>query len=259
MGSRPPKPGGPGDASAAQVMRGCAKTVLANGVAMPVAPESAVRSPVVVDWGRTDYLAATERQTALVAQRIAGEIPDTLVFTEHDPVFTVGLRQGADRHLVWDNAQLSREGVTVSLTNRGGDITYHGPGQIVGYPIVSLERRRDLHAYLRLLEQVLINTAGAFGLAASRRDGLTGIWLGQRKVAAIGIAVKRWVAYHGFALNVAPNLGHFGGIVPCGIAATDGTVTSFAAELSQPPTLDEVKIVLAREFTALWPDFVAGA
>ena len=194
----------------------------------------------------------------MVAQRIAGEIGDTLIFTEHDPVFTVGMRQGAERHLVWNAERLDREGVAVSPTNRGGDITYHGPGQIVGYPIVSLEQRRDLHAYLRFLEQVLINTTGMFGLAAARRGGLTGIWLGQRKVAAIGIAVKRWVAYHGFALNVNPNLAHFGGIVPCGIAATDGSVTSFAAELSTPPSPSDVQDALAGEFAALWPEFVSG-
>ncbi|MCC6415875.1 MAG: lipoyl(octanoyl) transferase LipB, partial [Opitutaceae bacterium] len=152
-----------------------------------------VTSVAVTDWGRTDYIATKARQESLVAERLAGVIGDTLVFTEHEPVFTVGMRQGADRHLVWDAAQLAQAGVTVSSTNRGGDITYHGPGQIVGYPIVSLEPRRDLHAYLRFVEHVLINTAGACGLAASRRDGLTGIWLGTRKVAAIGIAVKRWV------------------------------------------------------------------
>lgn len=217
-----------------------------------------ITPPAVLDWGRTDYLAAKERQEAMVAQHIAGEIGDTLVFTEHNPVFTVGMRQGAEQHLVWNAEQLGREGVAVSPTNRGGDITYHGPGQIVGYPIVSLDRRRDLHAYLRFLEQVLINTAGTFGLAASRRDGLTGIWLGTRKVAAIGIAVKRWVAYHGFALNVSPNLAHFGGIVPCGIASNDGTVTSLAAELATAPTIAEVQTILAREFVALWPKFLAG-
>lgn len=213
----------------------------------------------VADWGRTVYEEALRRQDEQVARRIAGEIDDSLVFTEHEPVFTVGLRQGAQQHLVWSPAQLDHAGVTVAPTNRGGDITYHGPGQIVGYPIVSLNTRRDLHAYLRFLEQVLINASGCFGLAASRRAGLTGIWLGQRKVAAIGIAVKRWVAYHGFALNVHPNLAHFGGIVPCGIAASDGTVTSFAAELASPPTMAEVQVVLAREFAILWADFLAGA
>lgn len=227
-------------------------------LAMSTASAPTLTPPIVLDWGRTDYMAAKARQEAMVAQRIAGEIGDTLVFTEHDPVFTVGMRHGAERHLVWNAEQLGREGVTVSPTNRGGDITYHGPGQIVGYPIVSLDRRRDLHAYLRFLEQVLINTAGMFGLVAARRDGLTGIWLENRKVAAIGIAVKRWVAYHGFALNVNPNLAHFGGIVPCGIASNDGSVTSFAAELPNPPSTTEVQAALAKEFSARWPEFVAG-
>lgn len=210
----------------------------------------------VVDWGRTAYADAFQRQQEFVNQRLAGTLADTLVFTEHEPVFTVGMRSGAEQHLVWNAEQLAQAGVTVARTNRGGDITYHGPGQIVGYPIVSLAARKDLHAYLRFLEQVLINSVGALGLAASRREGLTGIWLGQRKVAAIGVAVKRWVTYHGFALNVNANLTHFQGIVPCGISATDGTVTSLQAELGRELDLAEVKRVLTREFRALWPDFI---
>ncbi len=211
-----------------------------------------------LDWGRTGYEEAYRRQEALVTRRIAGEIGDTLVFTEHEPVFTLGLRAGAENHLVWSAEQLAREGIAVARTNRGGDITYHGPGQIVGYPIVSLATHQDLHAYLRFLEQVLINGVGALGLAASRREGLTGIWLGTRKVAAIGVAVKRWVASHGFALNVNANLAHFQGIVPCGLSATDGTVTSLQAELGHALDLAEVKFVLAGEFRTLWPEFLAG-
>jgi lipoyl(octanoyl) transferase len=213
----------------------------------------------VVDWGRTEYRAAWDRQAELVSRRIAGEIGDTLVFTEHDPVFTLGMRTGADAHLVWDAAQLTRAGIAVVKTNRGGDITYHGPGQIIGYPIVSLAPRKDLHAYLRLLEQVIINTLGSLGLAASRRDGKTGIWLGHRKIAAIGVAVRRWVAYHGFALNVDPDLAHFGGIVPCGIGVTDGTVTSMRAELGRAIDPGEVKTVLAHEFRHAWREFVSPA
>ena len=208
------------------------------------------------DWGRTRYEAAWRAQDALVARRIAGEIGDTLVFTEHEPVFTVGLRAGAGQHLVWDAARLAREGVEVVKTNRGGDITYHGPGQIVGYPIVSLTTHKDLHAYLRFLEQVLINAVGSLGLAATRRPGLTGIWLGPRKVAALGVAVKRWVTYHGFALNVNAHLPHFAGIVPCGIDSAEGTVTSLEAELGRALDLAEVKTVLAREFWTLLPEFL---
>lgn len=212
----------------------------------------------LVDWGRTSYNDACSRQSALVAQRLAGEKGDTLVFTEHDPVYTIGLRSGAEQHLVWDEGRRRREGIALAQTNRGGDITYHGPGQIVGYPIVSLDTRRDLHAYLRLLEQVLINTVGSLGLVAARREGLTGIWLGERKVAAIGVAVRRWVAYHGFALNVNANLAHFEGIVPCGIAASQGTVTSLETQLGRPVDLTEVKSLLGAEFQRLFPVFLAG-
>jgi lipoyl(octanoyl) transferase len=213
----------------------------------------------VLDWGRTRYEPARLAQEALVARHLAGEIGDTLVFTEHDPVFTVGLRAGAEHHLVWDAARLATEGVEVVKTNRGGDITYHGPGQLVGYPIVSLAARKDLHAYLRFLEQVLINAVGSLGLVATRRPGLTGIWIGSRKVAALGVAVRRWVTYHGFALNVNAHLPHFAGIVPCGIAATDGTVTSLHTELGHALDLAEVKTLVAREFQTLWPAFLQSA
>jgi lipoyl(octanoyl) transferase len=220
-----------------------------------------VRPPTlaVLDWGRTRYEPAWRAQDEFVAKRIVGAMGDTLVFTEHDPVYTVGLRNGAADHLVWPAEHLAREGIEVVKTNRGGDITYHGPGQIVGYPIVDLSARKDLHEYLRFLEQVMINTVGALGLAASRREGKTGIWVGTRKIAAIGVAVRRWVAYHGFALNVNPDLTHFQGIVPCGISASEGTVTSLQAELGRELDLAEVKTLLAREFQTLWPTFLETA
>jgi len=225
------------------------------------APNTPLPALAVADWGRTAYADALARQEALVAQRISGEISDTLVFTEHEPVFTLGRRAGADQHLIWGEAERTARGIALAQTSRGGDITYHGPGQIVGYPIVSLDARRDLHGYLRFLEQVLINTVGALGLTASRRPGLTGIWIGERKVAAIGVAVKRWVAYHGFALNLAPDLTHFGGIVPCGIAPTQGSVTSIAAELAAAgltcPPAAEVKRLLAAEFRASWQQHIS--
>ena len=204
----------------------------------------------VVDWGRTAYQVGWDRQRELVAARIDGKIGDTLVFTEHDAVFTLGLRAGAAAHLVWTNERLAQEGIGVVKTNRGGDITYHGPGQIVGYPIVSLAELRDLHAYLRFLEQVVIDTLATFKLKAARREGKTGIWISDRKIAAIGVAVRRWVTYHGFALNVEPDLAHFDGIVPCGIARTDGTVTSMVAELKHPVDPTEIKTALATAFGA---------
>lgn len=215
---------------------------------------AATTATPTLDWGRTGYADAWQRQEDLVARRNAGEIGDTLVFTEHEPVFTLGVRKGAETNLLLDEAELAQRGIAVFKSNRGGDITYHGPGQIVGYPIISLTPRKDLHAYLRLLEQVLINTVGTFGLAAARREGKTGIWLGPRKIAAIGVAVKKWTTYHGFALNVDPDLTAFAGIVPCGI--TDGTVTSMAAELDSAPSVDEVKRVLAAEFWRLLPEFM---
>ncbi len=203
-----------------------------------------------LDWGRTRYRDAWERQNERVRQRQEGTAPDALIFTEHEPVYTLGKRMGAAAHLVWSEPERSRHGIEIVETNRGGDVTYHGPGQIVGYPIVSLEEIRDLHRYLRLLEQTVINTVGALGLAASRREGKTGIWLGERKLAAIGVAVKRWVTLHGFALNLDPDLSHFSGIIPCGI--TDGSVTSIRKELGAAPDPAEVKDLLAKEFWRLF-------
>lgn len=215
-----------------------------------VSPRPAVQ---VQDWGRTEYRSAWAAQEGLVQERLDGARGDTLVFTEHDPVYTYGVRPGAEKHLLLDAHSAQSRGIAVVRTNRGGDITYHGPGQIVGYPIVDLAAHKDLHAYLRLLEQVLINTVGMLGLAAARRPGKTGIWLGTRKIAAIGVASRRWVTYHGFALNVSCDLTAFAGIVPCGI--TDGTVTSMEAELGRSLDLDEVKRLLAAEFIDLWGRF----
>jgi lipoyl(octanoyl) transferase len=212
-----------------------------------------------IDWGRTGYEAAWQRQEALVEDILQGRTGDTLVFTEHNPVYTIGLRSGAEKNLVWTGELLAKNGIEVVKTNRGGDITYHGPGQIVGYPIVSLEPRRDLHVYLRFLEQVLINSVGCMGLAASRNPGKTGIWLGKRKIAAIGVAVRRWIGYHGFALNVNTDLNHFTGIVPCGIASADGTVTSLKAELKREIDPAEVKAILEKEFWALLPAYRDGS
>ena len=205
----------------------------------------------VVDWGRTNYSDALDQQKALVEKRINGQIGDTLIITEHNPVFTTGMRKNAPKHLIWSPKQLAQRGIEFLQSNRGGDITYHGPGQIVVYPIVSLQARKDLHAYLRDLELVVIRTLSHFNLVTSRRDGKTGIWLeNHRKICAIGVAVRSWVTYHGLALNVKTDLSHFKGIVPCGI--TDGEVTSMAMELSNPPSPKLIKSRLAVEFEAIF-------
>jgi lipoyl(octanoyl) transferase len=214
-------------------------------------------TPSFIDWGRTRHADATARQLALVDDRLSGKAGDSLVFTEHEPVYTLGLRAGAAAHLLWDDAERARRGIGLEQTGRGGDITYHGPGQIVGYPIVSLAQSRDLHAYLRFLEQVVIDALAELGLAGSRREGLTGIWIGPRKIAAIGVAARRWVTYHGFALNLDPDLTPFSGIVPCGIPSAQGTVTSVAAELGRAPEAAKVKGLLADAFWRGLPGITA--
>lgn len=211
-----------------------------------------ISSTETLDWGTVSYLDAWQRQIERLTARQQNQTIDALILVEHPPVFTLGVRKGAGAHLIWSPEKLQQLGIELVQSNRGGDITYHGPGQIVGYPIVSLAHWRDLHAYLRLLEQSLINTLDCFGLAASRRPGKTGIWLSDRKIAAIGVAVKQWVTCHGFALNANNDLDPFQGIVPCGI--TDGTVTSMRKELGITVDLAEVKAILALEFWKLFTE-----
>ncbi len=212
-------------------------------------------TPQTVDWGLTQYQEALDKQLTYVQERIANQRADTLVFNEHHPVYTMGKRIGTGNHLIWQAEQLKKVGIEVAETNRGGDITYHGPGQIVGYPIMSLRGRKDLHAYLRDLEEVIIQTLKSYGLDTSRREGMTGIWLGNRKIAAIGVAVKQWVTYHGFALNVQPNMSHFNGIVPCGLHGTE--VTSLKEECQQEFDMDAVKRVLEVEFWKIFTHYAS--
>ena len=226
---------------------------------LPLAPFSSTPSPIAatIDWGRTRYADAWRRQNELVAQRVAGDVGDTLVLTEHEPVFTLGLRAGADAHLVWNAEQLEREGVEVVKTNRGGDITYHGPGQIVGYPIFDLDHHfTDVHRFLRTLEEAVIGTLEAYKIKSGRIEGLTGVWLDgddpakARKICAFGIRASRWVTMHGFAFNVNTDISYFDQIIPCGIA--DKGVTCMAKELGGLLDMDEVKARLKLELTDLF-------
>ena len=176
--------------------------------------------------GLIPYADALELQRQLVEQRKAGAIGDQLLLLQHPPVITLGVKARNDRSHVLETAEgLAARGIELVETGRGGDVTYHGPGQLVGYPIIDLNPdRRDVHRYVRDLEEVLIRAVGDFGVIAGRSAGLTGVWVGDAKLAAIGVRIARWVTSHGFALNVGTNLDHFRLIVPCGIA--DKTVTS---------------------------------
>jgi lipoyl(octanoyl) transferase len=187
---------------------------------------------IVQDLGRRAYGEVLELQRALCRQRIAGEIDeDILLLVEHDPVVTLGRGTRADS-LPLPRPELERCGVEVFEVERGGDVTYHGPGQLVGYPVLDLRHHReDLHWYLRRLEAGLIDGLGRLGVTAEPNPGLTGVWTRGRKIASIGIHVKQWVTFHGFALNVTTDLSYFDLIVPCGIR--DVIMTSVSAELGR--------------------------
>jgi lipoyl(octanoyl) transferase len=174
------------------------------------------------------YAEALELQRRLVEERRAGAIDDTLLLVEHPHVITLGVKgDGGRSHVLATPEQLADERIEVFETGRGGDVTYHGPGQIVGYPIIDLRPDRcDVHRYVRDLEEVLIRVAADAGVTATRVPGLTGIWVGSSKLAAIGVRIGRWITSHGFALNLTTDLNYFGLIVPCGIA--DRAVTSLS-------------------------------
>lgn len=192
----------------------------------------------VVYLGQCDYQEAYQLQKQFLCRRIGGRIPDTLILLQHPPVITVG-RKGARRNILVDNEVLHREGIPVYNTDRGGDITYHGPGQIVGYPILDLNQHgRDVHKVIYMFEDVIIGLLAGYGIEGTRSPDYPGVWVGSEKICAIGIAVSNWVTYHGFALNVNTNLTHFSYITPCGIS--DRGVSSMARLLGGP--VDEVKV-----------------
>ncbi len=203
-------------------------------------------SLAVLELGQVSYGTALGYQQVLVQARRQGEIPDTLIMLEHPDVITFG-RSGHDENLIADQSTLDRLGVEVHWTDRGGDATYHGPGQIVGYPIIDLNRYgRDLHLFLRKIEDSIVSTLAAFGVEARPEPGLTGVWVGDEKIAAIGIKVSRWVSSHGFSLNVRPNLERYALIVPCGISGRG--VTSLERLLANAPPADEVRALAASAF-----------
>jgi len=191
--------------------------------------------------GLISYAEGLAVQQALVSERQRGAVDDVLLLVEHPHVLTLGVRgDGGRSHILASGNQLEERGVEIYEAGRGGDVTYHGPGQVVGYPIVDLKPDRcDAHRYVRDLEEVLIRTAGDYGVAAHRVEGLTGVWVGDEKLAAIGVRIARWVTSHGFALNVATDLDYFKLIVPCGGA--DKGVTSLERLLGRSLDVHEVE------------------
>lgn len=184
---------------------------------------------LVLNLEREPYERAWELQHALVRARQEGRIDDILILLEHEPVITLG-RMADAGHILASPDALRQAGISVQRIERGGDVTYHGPGQLVGYPILALERHHlGVSDYMHALEEILIRTLADFGLAAERRQGVIGVWTREGKIAALGARVERGVTYHGFALNVTTNLAHFAFIVPCGLA--DARVSSMQQEL----------------------------
>jgi lipoyl(octanoyl) transferase len=198
------------------------------------------------------YRDALALQRSLVEERRADRIPDTFLLLQHPPVITVGVKgDGGRSNVVADPLRLGQLGIDVSETGRGGDVTYHGPGQIVGYPILDLRPDRcDVHRYVRDLEAVMIGVCDEYGVKAGRIDGLTGAWIGDRKIGAIGIRISRWITSHGFAFNVSTNLDHFDLIVPCGIQ--DRGVTSLERATARTIPLGEVEDAVIRQFCVVF-------
>jgi lipoyl(octanoyl) transferase len=202
--------------------------------------------------GVVPYQEALTLQRALVEDRRADRIPDLLLLLQHPPVITLGVKgDGGRSHIVASSERLAELGIEVSETGRGGDVTYHGPGQIVGYPILDLRPDRcDVHKYVRDVEEVMIRVCADYGVAAGRIKGQTGTWVGGDKIGAIGIRISRWITSHGFAFNVGTDLDHFRLIVPCGIV--DGGVTSLEKLLGREVSIADAEARLVHHFSAVF-------
>ena len=201
--------------------------------------------------GLVSYGEALELQKALVEERRAGRLPDLLLLLQHPPVITLGVRRDSRSHVMASDAQLAMHGIEVHEAGRGGDVTYHGPGQIVGYPILDLRPDRcDVHRYVRDLEEVMIRVCADYGVAAHRVEGLSGAWVGTEKIGAIGVRISRWITSHGFAFNVTTRLEDFQLIVPCGIA--DRGVTSLGKLVGEEPPVVEVEERFIRRFAEVF-------
>ena len=206
-------------------------------------PENiAMRKIDILDLGVRSYKKVWDLQKELVKKRQNGQINDTLILVEHEPVYTLG-KNADENHIL----QHTPRNVKTYQIERGGDVTFHGPGQLVGYPILDLHNyKKSISWYMRGLEQLIIYTLAEFMVTAERKEGLTGVWVGDEKIAALGVRVTRWITMHGFALNVKPDLTYYSSIIPCGIF--ENGVTSMARLLTDEVTVDSVKQVLIEKF-----------
>lgn len=208
--------------------------------------ETETQTIIVKDLGLKPYKEVWDLQKEMQQQRIHGEIEDTLILVEHDPVYTLG-KNADENHLL----QSRDDSVDVFNIERGGDITFHGPGQLVGYPILELSNyKKSVSWYMRILEQLTIDVLAEFSIIAKRIEGLTGVWVGDEKIAAQGVRISRWVTMHGFALNVNPDLSFYDGIIPCGIF--DHGVTSMENLLGEKQDMNEVKKIVIETFNRLF-------
>ena len=197
---------------------------------------------IIQDLGQRPYQEVWAYQKEIQVKRIAGEIEDTFLMVEHEPVYTLG-KNANENHLL----QSRDQSVDVFNIERGGDITFHGPGQLVGYPILDLSNyKKSISWYMRTLEQIIIDTVSEFGIEAKRIEGLTGVWVGDEKIAALGVRIRRWVTMHGFSINVNTDLTFYDGIIPCGIF--DHGITSMEQLLCRPQNIEKVKKVVRSKF-----------
>ncbi|MFQ6000239.1 MAG: lipoyl(octanoyl) transferase LipB [Anaerolineae bacterium] len=204
----------------------------------------------LLDLGLEPYNRALDLQHRLVAARREGRIEDLLILLEHPPVITLG-RRGDESNIVASRELLDRLGIEVHRVERGGDVTYHGPGQLVGYPILDLRgHRQDVGWYMHSLEEVLIRALSDFGVEAGRLEGRIGVWIGGKNIAALGVRIEEWITYHGFALNVSPDLSHFDLIIPCGLK--EFGVTSMEEVLGERPEMGEVRKRVAQRFSEVF-------
>ena len=204
--------------------------------------ETQIDQIIIHDLGQRPYQEVWDYQKEIQAKRIAGEIEDTFLMVEHEPVYTLG-KNANENHLL----QSRDQSVDVFNIERGGDITFHGPGQLVGYPILNLSNyKKSVSWYMRTLEQIIIDTVYEFGIEAKRIEGLTGVWVGDEKIAALGVRIRRWVTMHGFSINVNTDLTFYDGIIPCGIF--DHGITSMEQLLCRPQNIEKVKKVVRSKF-----------